>query len=53
MNAELNLDKKKKSKSKSGSGEIDEEIGMSENYDDDEFDMGSGLASDRLEKKSE
>ena len=46
-------DKKKVSKSKSGSNEIDEEIGDS-NYDDDEFDMGSGLAqSEGLDKKSE
>ena len=35
---------------KSGSGDIDEDIGES-NYDDDDFDMGSGLAkSDRLDK---
>ena len=32
-----------KKASKSGSGEIDEDIGES-NYDDDDFDMGSGLA---------
>lgn len=49
----LALDEKKKSKSKSGSGDIDEEIPMSENYDDDDFDMGSGLASDRLDKNGE
>ena len=35
---------------KLGSGDIDEDIGES-NYDDDDFDMGSGLAqSDRLDK---
>ena len=32
----------KKKASKSGSGEIDEDFGES-NYDDDNFDMGSGL----------
>lgn len=43
MNNFASLDDKKKV-SKSGSGDgIDEEIGDS-NYDEDEFDMGSGLA---------
>ena len=44
--------KKKVSKSGSGDG-IDEEIGDS-NYDDDEFDMGSGLAqSEGVDKRSD
>ena len=41
-----------KKASKSGSGEIDEDIGES-NYDDDDFDMGSGLAQSNGEDKGD
>ena len=55
MNNFAKDDKKKVSKSKSGSNEIDEDIGGDSDYDNDEFDMGSGLAqSEGLDnKKSE